>query len=66
MAVKPKKRVIVTVGGVPWDDLSKEEQREIIQRNTDVAERIISSVVVKMAKEGKSLEEIKKFLRLTN
>lgn len=58
------RRVILTVGGVPFEELTEEHKRKIIERNTEVASEIVTREVVNMAKEGKSLEEISKFLGL--
>lgn len=58
------KNCYITVAGVPWKELTEEHKRKIIQRNTDVAARIVTNVVIKMAEEGRSVEEISKFLGL--
>lgn len=58
------KNCYITVAGVPWEQLTEEHKRKIIQRNTDVAARIVTNVVIKMAEEGRSVEEISKFLGL--
>ena len=58
------RKVIITVCGVPFDELTDEHKQKIIKRNTDIAAEIVTREVVKMAKEGKSLEEIAKFLGL--
>lgn len=57
-------RIIVTVEGVPFEELTEEHRRKIIERNTDIAAEIVTREVIKMAEEGKSVEEIKRFLRL--
>lgn len=63
MAGVPKK-VIITVNGVPFKELTEDHQQKIIERNTDIAERIISGHVINMIEKGKSMEEIKDFLNL--
>lgn len=58
------RRIIVTVGGIPFNDLTEEHRRKIIKRNTDIAAEIVTKEAVKMAEEGKTVEEIKNFLGL--
>lgn len=57
-------RIKITVGGIPWEFLTDEHRQKIIKRNTDIASEIISREVTRMAENGKSIEEIKSFLRL--
>lgn len=58
------KNCYITVAGVPWEQLTEEHKRKIIQRNTDVAAKIVTNVVIQMAEEGRTIEEISKFLGL--
>ena len=58
------RKVIITVGGVPFEELTEEHKQKIIKRNTDIAAEIVTREAVKMAKDGKSLEEIAEFLGL--
>lgn len=53
-----------TVGGVPWEELTEEERQKVKIRATDVVADIVTKHVQHMIDEGKSLEEIKKFLGL--
>lgn len=59
-----KPGIIITVGGVPWDNLTDDHKRKIIKRNTDITSEIVTREVIKMAESGSTVEEIRKFLRL--
>lgn len=59
--VTPKK-IIITVGGIPFNELTEEHKKKIIKRNTDIVADIVTREVIKMAEEGKSIHEIRKFL----
>ncbi len=58
------RKAIITVGGIPWEDLTDEHRGKIIKRNTDVAAEIVTREVIRMAEEGSTVEEISKFLGL--
>lgn len=58
------RKAIITVGGVPWENLTDEHRGKIIKRNTDVAAEIVTREVIRMAEEGSTVEEIGRFLRL--
>ena len=53
-----------TVGGVPLEELTEEQQLEVRQKVTNKVSKVVTQHVKNMIDEGKSLEEIKKFLRL--
>jgi len=53
-----------TVGGIPLEQLTEEQQQEVVQRATQVVAGVVTEHVQHMIDEGKSLEEIKKFLGL--
>ncbi len=53
-----------TVGGVPWEELTEEQRLKARQRATKVVSEIVTQHVQNMIDEGKSLDEIKKFLRI--
>jgi len=53
-----------TVGGIPLEKLTEEQQQEVVQRATKVVAGVVTDHVQHMIDEGKSLEEIKKFLGL--
>lgn len=58
------RKAIITVGGIPWENLTDEHRGKIIKRNTDVAAEIVTREVIRMAEEGSTIEEIGRFLRL--
>ncbi|MEY8415331.1 hypothetical protein AAK964_03450 [Tissierella praeacuta] len=58
------RKAIITVGGIPWENLTDEHRGKIIKRNTDIAAEIVTREVVRMAEEGTTIEEISRFLRL--
>lgn len=58
------RKAIITVGGIPWENLTDEHRGKIIKRNTDVAAEIVTREVIRMAEEGSTVEEIGRFLRL--
>ncbi|MCQ4921519.1 hypothetical protein NE686_00355 [Tissierella carlieri] len=60
----PKPGIILTVGGVPWENLTDEHRGKIIKRNTEVVAEIVSRQVIRMAEEGSTIEEIGRFLKL--
>lgn len=53
-----------TVGGVPWEELTEEQQFQARERATKVVSKIVTQHVQSMIDEGKSREEIEKFLGL--
>ena len=55
-----------TVGGVPWEDLTEEKRQAVRKKATDIAAGIVTKHVQSMIDEGKSLDEINKFLGLDN
>lgn len=58
------RKAIITVGGVPWENLTEDYRRRVIKRNTDVAAEIVTREVINMAEKGRSLDEIRLFLNL--
>lgn len=56
------KKVIITVNGVPFQQLSIEHQEKIIHRNTELTEKTISNQVMRMIKSGRSEKDIQEFL----
>ncbi|WP_312906812.1 hypothetical protein [Tissierella praeacuta] len=58
------RKAIITVGGVPWENLTDEHREKVIKRNTDVAAEIVSREVIRMAEEGSTIDEISRFLGL--
>lgn len=58
------RRAIITVGGVPWENLTDEHREKIVKRNTNVVAEIVTREVIRMAEEGNTIEEISKFLKL--
>lgn len=59
-----KPGIIITVGGVPWENLTDDHKRKIIKRNTEIVSEIVTREVVRMAESGNTVEEIRKFLKL--
>jgi len=59
---KIPKRARILVNGTLFSELTKEHQEKIIQRNTEIIERIVSSIVMKMINDGNSDGEIRDFL----
>ncbi|WP_041720757.1 hypothetical protein [Alkaliphilus metalliredigens] len=50
--------------GVLYKNLSKVEKDYLRKKVTDKCEKIISQEVIRMIEEGKSMEEIKHFLKI--
>lgn len=56
--------VILTVGGVPFEELESTRREHTMDFVTNEVEKIISQSVVDMINKGKSLEDIKKYLKI--
>lgn len=56
--------VILTVGGIPFDELDDIQRENTKNFVTDEVEKIVSQVVLSMIEKGKSLDEIKKSLKI--
>lgn len=54
----------ITVGGIPWEELTEQDRERVRKGATDVVADMVTQQVQQMVDEGKSLEEIKKFLGL--
>ncbi|ABR48545.1 hypothetical protein Amet_2391 [Alkaliphilus metalliredigens QYMF] len=54
----------ITVGGVPWEELTEDHQQRVKDFVTGHVRRIVSEEVNSMIEKGKSMEEIKRFLKI--
>lgn len=61
---KSEPNIIITVEGIPWEQLTEEHRQKIIRRNTDIVADIVTREVIRMAQEGSTTDEIRKFLKL--